>query len=409
MIPCSDRSSRPTEAPKAIGTYSQAVRVGDTVYVSGQIPLDPATGQLVSGDIEAEIRRVFDNLKAVAQAAGGSLDHVVKLSVFLTDLAHFAKVNEIMSTYFQRALSGARRDRRRGAAARRAGRDGVHTESRVSARPGAARARVAEHARAARHCGRATSALRPAGRSASSSRGDILFVLPLRYEDRTRVVPIGALQRGHARRGRGRGAAGRARVPPPPAAAGAPGRRHRLADAALLLFLQRTARGLARGTRLRCHGEVRRGPLGPGAGAPGVPAHRRPGRTAAADADADLSGHRRPDAGALARAGGSGAARTRRAAASPSCCREPARAAAAARRCAQALEFMHRPPVGTAARGADRGPPPGAAAAGVRGTAGASPVAAGTAPRARGASSAAAARRMRAGSRRGCSRRCRFT
>jgi reactive intermediate/imine deaminase len=87
-------------APQAIGTYSQAVRVGDTVYVSGQIPLDPATGQLVTGDIEAEIRRAFDNLKAIAEAAGGSLAHVAKLSVFLTDLAHFGKVNEIMATYF---------------------------------------------------------------------------------------------------------------------------------------------------------------------------------------------------------------------------------------------------------------------------------------------------------------------
>ena len=87
-------------APKAIGTYSQAVRVGDTVYISGQIPLDPATGQLVSGDIEAEIRRVFDNVAAIAKAAGGSLASAVKLSVFLTDLAHFAKVNEIMATYF---------------------------------------------------------------------------------------------------------------------------------------------------------------------------------------------------------------------------------------------------------------------------------------------------------------------
>ena len=87
-------------APKAIGTYSQAVRVGDTVYISGQIPLDPASGQLVSGDIETEIRRVFDNLAAIAKAAGGSLASVVKLSVFLTDLAHFPKVNEIMATYF---------------------------------------------------------------------------------------------------------------------------------------------------------------------------------------------------------------------------------------------------------------------------------------------------------------------
>ena len=87
-------------APKAIGTYSQAVRAGDTVYISGQIPLDPASGQLLSGDIEAEIRRVFDNITAIAKAAGGSLAQAVKLTVFLTDLAHFSKVNEIMATYF---------------------------------------------------------------------------------------------------------------------------------------------------------------------------------------------------------------------------------------------------------------------------------------------------------------------
>ena len=89
-----------SRAPQAIGTYSQAVRAGDTVYISGQIPLDPATGVLVSGDIEAEIRRVFDNLKAIAEAAGGTLANAVKLSVFLTDMTHFPKVNEIMATYF---------------------------------------------------------------------------------------------------------------------------------------------------------------------------------------------------------------------------------------------------------------------------------------------------------------------
>jgi reactive intermediate/imine deaminase len=87
------------KAPQAIGPYSQAVRAGDTVYLSGQIPLDPQTMQLVSGDIDAEIRRVFDNLKAVAEAAGGSLANAVKVNVFLTDLAHFARVNEIMATY----------------------------------------------------------------------------------------------------------------------------------------------------------------------------------------------------------------------------------------------------------------------------------------------------------------------
>jgi reactive intermediate/imine deaminase len=87
-------------APQAIGTYSQAVRAGDTVYISGQIPLDPASGQLVAGDIEAEIRRVFDNITAIAKAAGGSLANAVKLTVFLTDLVHFVKVNEVMATYF---------------------------------------------------------------------------------------------------------------------------------------------------------------------------------------------------------------------------------------------------------------------------------------------------------------------
>ncbi|MBX3651051.1 MAG: RidA family protein [Burkholderiales bacterium] len=87
-------------APKAIGTYSQAVRCGDTVYLSGQIGLDPATMQMVEG-IDAQIRRVFDNLAAVAAAAGGSLDDCVKVNVYLTDLGHFAKVNEIMATYFR--------------------------------------------------------------------------------------------------------------------------------------------------------------------------------------------------------------------------------------------------------------------------------------------------------------------
>ena len=86
-------------APQAIGTYSQAVRVGDTVYLSGQVPLDPATMQMVGGDIEAQIRRVFENLKAVAEAAGGSLAQAVKVNVYLIDLAHFAKVNEVMAQY----------------------------------------------------------------------------------------------------------------------------------------------------------------------------------------------------------------------------------------------------------------------------------------------------------------------
>lgn len=86
-------------APLAIGTYSQAVRAGDTLYISGQIPIDPATQQLVSGDIDAEIRRAFENLKAIAEAAGGSLAQAVKVNISLTDLANFAKVNEIMAQY----------------------------------------------------------------------------------------------------------------------------------------------------------------------------------------------------------------------------------------------------------------------------------------------------------------------
>jgi reactive intermediate/imine deaminase len=87
-------------APQAIGTYSQAIRAGDTVYLSGQIPLDPASGELVTGDMEAQVRRVFENLKAVAEAAGSDLAHIVKLTVYLTDLAHFALVNRVMAEYF---------------------------------------------------------------------------------------------------------------------------------------------------------------------------------------------------------------------------------------------------------------------------------------------------------------------
>lgn len=87
------------KAPAAIGTYSQAVRVGDTVYLSGQLGLDPSTMQLEEG-IDAQVIRVFENLKAVAEAAGGSLADIVKLNVYLTDLGNFAKVNEAMATYF---------------------------------------------------------------------------------------------------------------------------------------------------------------------------------------------------------------------------------------------------------------------------------------------------------------------
>ena len=96
----SRQSIHTDHAPQAIGTYSQAVRAGDTVYLSGQVPFDPATMQLVPGDIEAQARRVFDNLKAVAEAAGASLEKAVKLTIFLTDLSHCAKVNEVMASYF---------------------------------------------------------------------------------------------------------------------------------------------------------------------------------------------------------------------------------------------------------------------------------------------------------------------
>jgi reactive intermediate/imine deaminase len=89
------------DAPAAIGTYSQAVRAGDTVYLSGQIPLDPKTMKLVEGDFEAQVRRVFENLKAVCAAAGGDFGRVVRVTVYLTDLGNFAKVNEVMATYFR--------------------------------------------------------------------------------------------------------------------------------------------------------------------------------------------------------------------------------------------------------------------------------------------------------------------
>ncbi len=89
------------KAPSAIGPYSQAVQVGDTVYVSGQIPLDPETMEFAQGDIRAHVERVFENLKAICEAAGGELQDVVKLNIYLTDLGNFGVVNEVMSTYFQ--------------------------------------------------------------------------------------------------------------------------------------------------------------------------------------------------------------------------------------------------------------------------------------------------------------------
>jgi reactive intermediate/imine deaminase len=89
------------DAPAAIGVYSQAVRVGNTIWVSGQIPLDPKTKELVKGDMEAQVRQVFENLKAIVAAAGASFDDVVKATVFLVDLSHFALVNKVMAEYFR--------------------------------------------------------------------------------------------------------------------------------------------------------------------------------------------------------------------------------------------------------------------------------------------------------------------
>jgi reactive intermediate/imine deaminase len=88
-------------APAAIGPYSQAVRVGNTIWVSGQIPLDPATKELIKGDMEAQVRQVFENLKAIVTAAGANFEDVVKVTVFLIDLSHFALVNKVMAEYFR--------------------------------------------------------------------------------------------------------------------------------------------------------------------------------------------------------------------------------------------------------------------------------------------------------------------
>lgn len=97
----SKQSIHSDKAPAAIGTYSQAIQSGNLVFLSGQIPLDPATMEVVDGDFETRARRVFDNLLAVTEAAGGSLDQVVKLTIFLTDLGNFATVNSVMEDYFQ--------------------------------------------------------------------------------------------------------------------------------------------------------------------------------------------------------------------------------------------------------------------------------------------------------------------
>ncbi len=226
-------------APKAIGTYSQAVRAGDTVYVSGQIPLDPATGTLVSGDIDAEIRRVFDNLKAIAEAAGGTLANAVKLTRVPDRHGALRQGQRDHGDLFHHALPGARGGRRGRAAARRPRRDGVHTQPRLKER-GCRSADALASGRCWPSASRAWACTAPS---------DLLFVLPLRYEDRTRIVPIGALLAGQPRGRRGRGAARGGGVPPPPATAGAARRRQRFADAALLPFLECAARRAWRAAR----------------------------------------------------------------------------------------------------------------------------------------------------------------
>ena len=177
------------DAPAAIGTYSQAVQTGQLVFLSGQIPLDPATMTVVDGDFEARARRVFDNLAAVAAAAGGRLDQVVKVTVFLTDLAHFATAT---------------------------------TSWRTTSRPFPARAAVgvsrcprAPRSRPTRsYCPQAVAAAAEIPQNLTALRGvgpalcerlarlgvtrpvDLLFLLPQRYEDRTRLTPFGALRPG---------------------------------------------------------------------------------------------------------------------------------------------------------------------------------------------------------------------
>ena len=122
------------QAPAAIGPYSQAVRAGNTVYFSGQIPLDPATGNLVDGDIAAQTRRVFDNLNAVAEAAGGSLDEIVRVGIYVTDLGNFAAVNAVMAEYFQQPYPARSTIEVSALPKRRAGRSRRHHGARLSLR-----------------------------------------------------------------------------------------------------------------------------------------------------------------------------------------------------------------------------------------------------------------------------------
>ena len=260
------------QAPAAIGTYSQAVKCGNTVYLSGQIPLDPATMQMDNATIEAEIHRVFRNLRAVAEAAGGGLKHVAKLNVFLTDLAHFPKVNEIMSEYFVqpyparaaigvacRAARASRRTRswclskfpakREAAGGRRPARPGgkppTTLATEVTYLKGAGPA-VADK-------------LRPLGIERVQ---DLLFHLPNRYEDRRHVVPLAELKSGEDALVRGKVAAVDVRF------AGRRSLRVAIDDggSGLLLrffhFNDTQKQGFAEGRWVRAYGTVRAGANG---------------------------------------------------------------------------------------------------------------------------------------------------
>ena len=228
------------DAPAAIGTYSQAVRVGNTVYLSGQIPLDPATMQLVSGDIDAEIRRVFDNLAAVAKAAGGTLDDAVEGHRVPHRPCALRPRERDHGHVFPAALSGTRCHWRCRAATRRPRGDGVRAESLKPA----------------------LVASSGCCNTAVAAAADPLFLLPARYEDRTRITPIGALLHGM-----------RAVVEGEVQLVDVVFRRRRamlvrISDGSGFLnlrffyFSRAQQEGLARGTRMRCVGEARRGPQG---------------------------------------------------------------------------------------------------------------------------------------------------
>ena len=248
------------DAPEAIGTYSQAVRAGDTVYLSGQIGLDPATMQMAEG-IEAQTHRVFRNLAAVAAAAGLSLDHAVRMTVYLTDLAHFARVNEIMAQYVREPYPGARRGRRRRAAARRAGRDRRDPARRLRA-----------------------DSKRNSQKLGLRSRFDLVLHLPLRYEDET------VLTRAATRRRQGRPVQVEAKVLKAQVMYRPKRQLVVHAEGLVLRFfnfygsqLKQFQRAAEEGLRVRAFGEVRAGLLRRRDGAPALP-HRAPRASRCPDA-----------------------------------------------------------------------------------------------------------------------------